>query len=270
MKPLIIDTDIGVDVDDAFALAYAVKSGLDVQLITTVYGDTELRAKIATYLVQDLLQADIPIAAGLEKPLKHKLVFPLAGHEKLAIPSGYAPSINANGIEALASTIRSSPGIEIACIGPLTNIATLLSTSPDLASNIGHLYIMGNATICGCGEYHLNFRAHNFKVDPEAVDVVFASSIPKTLITTPIAKQSLITPEDIRSWRGNSVGNYLADTAEHWLAFSKYDCAFLYDPLVIHHTFDYDITAKSSYHLLAITTSAAPHFADLFLRVIRR
>ena len=60
---LIIDTDIGTDIDDALALAFALKLGLDLKLITTVHGDTLLRAKIAKKLTQ-LLGADIPVAAG--------------------------------------------------------------------------------------------------------------------------------------------------------------------------------------------------------------
>ena len=68
-KKLIIDTDIGTDIDDAIALVYAVRSGYDIPLITTVHGNTIRRALIAQKLAS-LLGADIPIAAGEKKPLK--------------------------------------------------------------------------------------------------------------------------------------------------------------------------------------------------------
>ena len=66
---LIIDTDIGTDVDDAIALTYAIRSGIDIPLITTVHGNTTIRARIARKLVS-LLGKDIPVVAGAEKPLK--------------------------------------------------------------------------------------------------------------------------------------------------------------------------------------------------------
>ena len=68
-KKLIIDTDIGTDIDDALALVYAVRSGYNIPLITTVHGDTVRRAHIAKKLTH-LLGADILVAAGEQKPLK--------------------------------------------------------------------------------------------------------------------------------------------------------------------------------------------------------
>jgi len=74
MTSLIIDTDIGGDVDDSIAIYYAVKSGMDIKLISTVHGNTELRAKIAKKLTT-LLDVEIPVAAGEEFPIKQRQIW---------------------------------------------------------------------------------------------------------------------------------------------------------------------------------------------------
>ncbi|HEX4284719.1 MAG TPA: nucleoside hydrolase, partial [Terracidiphilus sp.] len=64
-QPVIIDTDIGDDIDDAFALALALKSPeLKIVGITTTFGDTEMRARIVDRYLAAVGRADIPVAAG--------------------------------------------------------------------------------------------------------------------------------------------------------------------------------------------------------------
>ena len=64
-EKIIIDTDIGDDIDDAFALAIAVKSPeLQVLGVTTTFGDTEMRAKIADRFLGEVGRADVPVLAG--------------------------------------------------------------------------------------------------------------------------------------------------------------------------------------------------------------
>ncbi|MEM3149089.1 MAG: nucleoside hydrolase, partial [Candidatus Jordarchaeales archaeon] len=70
MRRVLIDTDVGLDVDDAYALAFAARSPeLAVEGVTTVYGDTLLRAKIACKVLRLAGRGDIPVVAGLGKPL---------------------------------------------------------------------------------------------------------------------------------------------------------------------------------------------------------
>src|ERR1700693_6216752 len=64
-KKVIIDTDIGDDVDDAFALALAVRSpALRILGVTTTFGDTETRAKLVDRFLAEVGHAEIPVAAG--------------------------------------------------------------------------------------------------------------------------------------------------------------------------------------------------------------
>src|SRR5208283_3800109 len=64
-EKVIIDTDIGDDIDDAFAIALAVKSPeLEILGVTTTFGDTEARARIVDRLLGEAGRADIPVLAG--------------------------------------------------------------------------------------------------------------------------------------------------------------------------------------------------------------
>ncbi len=123
---LIIDTDIGSDIDDAIALTYAVKSGIDIKLITTVHGPTTWRARLAKKLTQQL-GAEIPVAIGCTAPIKQKQIFSSPLEESADYAHlGDALSVEKNGIEALAQTITDNKhDVTIAAIGPLTNLGTM-------------------------------------------------------------------------------------------------------------------------------------------------
>ena len=71
MTNIILDTDIGTDGDDALALVYGIAQQIDIKLISTVHGNTPLRAKIANHIT-DLAKTAIPIVAGIEKPIKQE------------------------------------------------------------------------------------------------------------------------------------------------------------------------------------------------------
>ena len=99
-KPLIIDTDIGSDIDDAIAVSYAIRSGMDIKLITTVHGDTAKRAMIARKL-SILLGANIPVAAGEEKPIRQGHIYWYGDEGGGFIESENDNAIRKDGVDAL-------------------------------------------------------------------------------------------------------------------------------------------------------------------------
>jgi purine nucleosidase len=264
---LIIDTDIGSDVDDALAIAYALKSGIDVKLITTVHGPTDMRAYIAKKLTLDL-GYDVPVAIGMENPIKQRHIFLTGLEGKGYIENCTIFDVERNGIDALAQTIyENRKNIDIAAIGPLTNIAQAFQRYPDLAECVNTIYIMGNA-IAASDNFYLNYRAHNLKADPEAADIVFDARVNKVLVTTQVCKKNFINQHELDLLRGNPAFDYIRTAAKEWLAYIKYDVAYLYDPLVIHHAIDNEITAKVNYGNVHITTDVTPSFKDIFLETI--
>ncbi|MBI2574943.1 nucleoside hydrolase [Candidatus Woesearchaeota archaeon] len=270
-EAIIIDTDIGTDVDDAIALMYAVKLGMNIKLVTTVHGDAYVRARIAKKLVM-LLGADIPVAAGESKPLKQKHLYWEGDEGADFVDAAESLDIRLDGVEAIAEAIYASRNnVGIASIGPMTNIARAFQKYPDLPALVSHIYAMGNAIITP-GAFYINYRAHNFKVDPEAVDIVFASPAPITIVTTEVCKKSSLTREDFGLIKSGGVpasaSAYIHAAAQSWMGKAEQDCAYLYDPLVVHHFADSAITEKAVYGNVSIITDVNPGFKEILLRTI--
>jgi purine nucleosidase len=132
--PVLLDTDIGSDIDDAVALAYLLAHP-DAELvgITTVTGNTEERAACARALC-NAANADVPIHAGLSGPLLDGPGQPnVPQYASIAAATPAAPTGNRDAVEFMRETIRARPGdIELLTIGPLTNVALLFALDPEV------------------------------------------------------------------------------------------------------------------------------------------
>ncbi len=270
MKSIIIDTDIGSDIDDALALMMAIKSNLDIKLITTVHGDTKVRARIAKKLTQ-LLGKDIPVAYGEENPINQNHIFWIGNEGKDFIDNHERYDIIPNAVDRIAETAYANKGIEIAAIGPLTNIAKALKKYKGLENYISHIYMMGNAVL-HADRYFINYRAHNFKVDPDAVDIVINSSIKKTIITTEVSKQNYLADEDFRTIKSlhNGASDYICKSVKEWQKVINCNLTYLYDPLTIYHIIDYDITKKKTIDNTMVTIDADKSFKQKFMDIMMR
>src|SRR6185436_19493183 len=145
MTKLLLDTDIGSDIDDAVALAYLL-SHPDCELlgITTVSGQADQRASLASVLCR-AAGRDIPIYPGADRPMQGEQRQPLA-QQAGALPRWpHAASFPMNqAVDFLANTIRDSPGeITLLTIGPLTNIGILFSAYPDVPELLAGFVMMG-------------------------------------------------------------------------------------------------------------------------------
>jgi purine nucleosidase len=165
---LILDTDIGSDVDDALALT-AILGSPELRLdgVTTVYGDVLLRARIVARMAAVAGRDVGPIVPGRGEPRSGREVW-WAGHEGglLADLDQEQVQTDIDPIELLAAAST------VLAVGPLTNVAEAVE-QPGRA--IEHLYLMG-------GDFSLSKAEHNIKCDVDAAAVVFASGIPATVI----------------------------------------------------------------------------------------
>jgi len=254
---LVIDTDIGSDVDDAIALAYALRSGLDVRLITTVHGPVEYRARIAKNLSADL-GFDICVHAGERTPIKQRQIFTL-GIENDCYAESRALVTEDAGVDALINELLAHSTSTIAALGPLTNIATALQRAPEIAKHIGHIYMMGSATVDG-NKHYMNYRAHNFKVDPEAVDIVMEADVQKTIITTGVSKVTYLLRNELAKLPNNPAFDYIRRAAKAHMDAIGYDRVFCYDPLVIQHCIDDAVTEKAVFGNVRVTTGLKKDF----------
>ena len=143
----IIDTDIGDDIDDAFALALALRSPeLHILGVTTAYGDTELRAQLLDRYLSAIGRADIPVAAGVATP--HNNIFTQAAYAHQA-PARKHP----DAVAFLLDQIRAHPGqITLIAIGPLFNVQAAIERDPATFRQLRRVVIMGGSIYRGYGE----------------------------------------------------------------------------------------------------------------------
>jgi purine nucleosidase len=183
---IILDTDIGTDVDDALALAFALRHPqIELAAVTTVSGDTGQRARIAAKILQLVGRADIEVAAGLRQPIGGEGRMAWFGHEgKGIVDEGEdIPFSQRDAIEVIVDSLLTEE-MEVVTIGPLSNVAAALAREPRIAQRMTHLTVMG-------GFFHrceLDGQPvppaidYNLNADPEAAVRVLSSPIPTTYV----------------------------------------------------------------------------------------
>lgn len=224
--PVIIDCDPGHD--DAMAILWALAAPeLEVLAVTTVAGNQTIE-KVTNNAIKVLTKAgrsDIPVAMGAKQPLIRKLVVGgevvhgSSGLEGPTLPEcGFAPS-KLSALELLVKTLEESEEkITLVPIGPLTNIAALFITRPDLKEKVERLSIMGGGAYMGnwtpAAEY-------NIWADPEAAKVVFNSGLPIIMAGLDVTHKAYITREENEVLRaqGNEISVFAAELIDY---FSKY------------------------------------------------
>ncbi len=182
MKKVLLDTDIGYDIDDALCLSYLLSNDeCDLLGITTVTGKPYERAKIASVLCTQAGK-DIPICVGNEKPLcMASSPQQLAGQSEKIGKWKYSEDFaDISAVEFLHQKINANPNeITLLCIGPLTNIALLFAQYPDDAELLDEVVIMGGDFRTKCHD------EWNIKCDPEAAEAVFRARY-KRLTVVPL------------------------------------------------------------------------------------
>ena len=144
--PVIIDTDVGTDVDDMWALAFALRCPeLDIRLITTCTGDVEYRAALVAKLLEVAGRTDIPIGLGL--PLDAAPEPQKAWIEDYQL-NLYPGVVIEDGVGAICDTINQSENpVTIIAIGPLPNIAAALQRVPSIIENSKFIGMHGSLRI---------------------------------------------------------------------------------------------------------------------------
>lgn len=204
-KPIIIDCDPGID--DVMAILLALSSGdFEVKLISTVAGNhtQENTYRNALQFVSFLEKYDVEIARGLEKPLMRELFIADDVHGETGLGNVQLPPSKIAGserpaIEAIREIVLSSEKpVTIVAVGPLTNIAVLLLTYPEVKENIEMISIMGGACKGGNVTPTAEF---NIYVDPEAADVVFNAGVPIVMSGLDVTHRAFLTNKDTEKIR---------------------------------------------------------------------
>ena len=224
--PTLIDCDPGHD--DAIALLLALASP-EVELlgVTTVAGNQTLEKTTTNALrVLELAgRGDVPVAAGADRPLARELfiadyVHGESGLDGPELPEPRAEPVDQHAVDFLAERILGSPRpVTLVPIGPLTNVALLLSRYPQAAGNVERVVIMGGAVAEGNVTPAAEF---NIYVDPEAAWRVFHSGLPVTMIGLDVTHRALMMPVHVEPLRASSeVGRFEAELHDFFVRYHE-------------------------------------------------
>lgn len=191
--PVIFDTDIGTDIDDAYALAQILHSPeLKLLGVTTVSGDAVARARLTAKLLAVAGRPDIPVYAGISTGPQYMAQTDWA--------KGFAsPALHeSGGVEFLRQQINARPGeITIIAVGEMTNVAALLASEPGIGPRIKAIALMGGALHRGYEPGSKPAPEWNLRCNVAAAQAVFASGVPLLVAPLDSTAELKLTPE----WR---------------------------------------------------------------------
>lgn len=200
--PIILDTDPGID--DAVAIAAALHAPeLDLRLITTVAGNVSVDKTTRNALqLMDFWNASVPVARGAATPLVRPLRDAAQVHGESGM-AGYVfePSqraaLDKPAVEAMYDCLNASETpITLVTIGPLTNLALLLTQYPQCRDKIQRVVMMGGSAGRGNFTPHAEF---NMAIDPEAAARVFESGVEIQMCGLDVTNKAVLTPEYLAS-----------------------------------------------------------------------
>ncbi|MGX1516329.1 nucleoside hydrolase [Streptomyces collinus] len=228
---VLLDTDIGSDVDDALALGVLLGSPADVRVeaVTTVYGDTLLRARLAHRLAA-LAGHGLTVVPGAEDTLSGKEVW-WAGHEGAAFTDLETEPVH-DDVPAdrfLAEAVLARPGgLDVMGIAPQANLARAIARAPGFAEAVRTLYLMGGHFGPDAGP------EHNIVSDITAARAVFAAGIPTVITGIETTRRVRIGRDGIERIRAaGPYGVALAREIDAWTGFTGEGWSVPHDPITV-------------------------------------
>jgi len=230
--PIILDTDIGGDIDDALALALALQSPeLDVLAVTTVADDTATRARLAWKELGLYGRRDIPVAAGAGETL----VGPYGNRptppqfQALDLQDADPPAARRRATDLIIETLMASPRkVTLVPIGPMTNIALALKEEPRIKQRIERIVMMG-------GAFDLLIPEYNIRRDYLASAIVFHSGVPITAVGLDVTLKCKLQGADLARLRqaAHPSAQFLMRLIDLWQGGRADRYPTLHDPLAV-------------------------------------
>ena len=235
---VLLDTDIGSDIDDAVCLAYLLaQPDCELMGITTVTGEGQGRAMMASALCR-LAGQDVPIHIGAEVPLIIQQRQPKAPQAAALDNWPHATDFpRGQAVEFLRRTIRENPGeIVLLTIGPMTNIGLLFAADPAIPSLLKGLVMMAGSFWSGVNES----KEWNVILDPHAATIVYRAGVSvHQSVGLDVTTQVTMSADEVRQRFQTRLLRPVLDFAEVW--FQERPRITFHDPLAAAILFDDEI-----------------------------
>jgi inosine-uridine nucleoside N-ribohydrolase len=248
LQLVIIDTDIGDDIDDAFALALALRSPeLKILGVTTTFGDTEMRARLLDRYLASVGRSDIPVAAG--PPSQTDNVLTQKAYA-LRVPA----TVHADGAAFLLDQIRKHPKeITLIAIGPLFTVQAAIERDPATFRKLQRVVMMGGSIERGYdgpsignrpGERRPPDAEWNINRNPAGAQALLAAGVPIFMMPLDSTQIHLETAEREAIFaHGSPLTDQLTLLYHQWMAGAPGHASSptLFDPVAVTYTFRPDL-----------------------------
>jgi purine nucleosidase len=242
-QPILIDTDAGDDIDDAFALAYALRTpSFDILGITTTFGNTQLRAHLVAHLLSDAGRSNISLAAGIPSTTTNGFTQAAYAHADNHTLS------TRTATDLILSTAHAHPHqVTLVAIGPLNNIGAAIDRDPAGFRLLKRVVIMGGSVHRGYGPPGTPPAPEwNILNNVSGARKLFASGVPAYMMPLdstqiplrPELKQRILA-------QPNGLSHALAELVREF--FNK--PITLYDPLTMAYTADPTLCPTQPMHI---------------------
>ena len=256
---VIIDTDIGDDIDDAFALLLAMKLNYDIIGITTVFENTVQRARIAKKMLRTFGNGyeNVPVYAGAATPLAEQSeVYPdLCQYSPELDADEYRPD-SENEDDAISFIIDSAKkygkDLTVIALGPFTNIAKVIMRDRDALSEVGKIVIMG-------GAYFKQYVDWNVMCDVEAAKFMFDTLKGIHCIGADVTHRLRLSLGDdarVSVYRDDETGAYVSRLYKMWKR-ARGSIGVLHDPLAVLYASDPSVCTVEEAPITLITEGLA-------------
>ncbi len=251
-RPVLLDTDLGSDVDDAIALALLMACPeLRLVAVTTVAADVHGRARASARLLGLGGLLDVDVCAGAREALVRRERFVWREIETQGYPPGPDARLSPEpAAERIVRAARETPGLELIAIGPLTNLAHALALDPKLPQRVARLHVMGGhirrvaigERVCAPGV------DYNLCSDPEASAMVLGAGFATRLVTADVTLATWLREADLARLTAapSPVARALVPLIRIWTPWQRKifveqlggtlapdNVAFLHDPLTV-------------------------------------
>ena len=217
--PILLDTDLGSDVDDELALALLWGSPeADLLGVCTSYGDVQLRARVALRMAE-LVGHRVRVAPGEPTPRSGAAVW-WAGIEGVAY--GALPPLAATAGSGVDLLVEQAPGTHLLAISPLTSVAAALDAGAAFAS----------ITLMGGDWSDPSAAEHNLASDVDAARRVFGCGLPITVVGVDLTRRVVFDEHEIERFEScGRLGAILAVEMRAWMRRWDEDFEVPHDPL---------------------------------------